>query len=317
MLGAVRLSSFRPRSSLISVPEVSTAMSPSMAAHGDRRNQGLHRADVQHPAELVHHQSRQGFAIDVFGDNQQRLADAGHRFEHRDKLAKIRELLFVNQDIGIVQLAIHFGRPIDEIGRNKALVELHTVDELDGRLHRLAFFDRDHAVFADLFQRLGQQLADRHVVVGADRSDLGNFLRVLHRPAHLLQLLERGFDGFVDPAADGHRVAAGGDVAGAFFEDRASQHRGGRRAVAGNVRCFGGHFIDELGAHVLEAVFKLDFFRNRNTVFRDCRAAERLRNDDVAAGRTHRHGYGMSQLLDPFEHSGSGLILEQQLFCHE
>ena len=35
---------------------------------------GLHRADVQHAAELVDDQGRQRLALDVLGDDQQRLA---------------------------------------------------------------------------------------------------------------------------------------------------------------------------------------------------------------------------------------------------
>ena len=35
---------------------------------------GLDRADVQHAAQLVDHQRRQGLALDVLGDDQQRLA---------------------------------------------------------------------------------------------------------------------------------------------------------------------------------------------------------------------------------------------------
>ena len=38
---------------------------------------GLHRADVEHAAELVDDQGRQGFALDVLGDDQQRLARLG------------------------------------------------------------------------------------------------------------------------------------------------------------------------------------------------------------------------------------------------
>ena len=38
---------------------------------------GLHRTDVEHAAELVDDQRGQGFALDVFGDDQQRLAASG------------------------------------------------------------------------------------------------------------------------------------------------------------------------------------------------------------------------------------------------
>ena len=131
-----------------------------------------------------------------------------------------------------------------------------------------------------------------------------------------LQVLDRGVDGLVDAAADGHRIAAGGDVAGAFLEDGAGQHGGGGRAVAGDVRGLRGDFVDELGAHVLEAIFQLDFLADGDAVLGDGRAAERFVDDHVAAGRAHRDGHGVGQLLHALQHLGAGLIVEQQLFCH-
>ena len=91
-------------------------------------------------------------------------------------------------------------------------------------------------------------------------------------------------DGLLDAAAHRHRVAAGHDVAGAFAEDRAGEHGGGRRAVAGERRGLVGHFVHELGAHVLERVFELDFLADGHAVLGDGRAAERLVDDHVAAG---------------------------------
>jgi hypothetical protein len=73
----------------------------------------------------------------------------------------------------------------------------------------------------------------------------------------------------------------------AFLENRAGQHGGGGGAVAGDVRGFRGHFVHELGAHVLEAVFQFDFLGDRDAVLGHGRAAKRLVDNDVAAGRAH------------------------------
>ena len=74
-----------------------------------------------------------------------------------------------------------------------------------------------------------------------------------------VQLLDRRVHGLLDAAANRHRIAAGGDVAQPFLEDRPGQHGGGGGAVAGDVRGLRGDFVDQLGAHVLEAVFQFDF----------------------------------------------------------
>ena len=100
---------------------------------------------------------------------------------------------------------------------------------------RLAFFDGDDAVFADLVHGLGEDLADLGVLIGRAGGDLLDLLAGLDRGAHLLQLVDDGLDGLVDAAFDLHRVGAGGDVLEAFLEDGFGQDGRGGGAVAGDV----------------------------------------------------------------------------------
>ena len=138
--------------------------------HGDVAEHGLaaiaeagrlDRADVEHAAELVDDQGRQRLALDVLGDDQQRLARLGDLFQERNHLAQAADLLLVEQDQGVLEMAFHLGRTVDEVGRDVALVELHSLDEFERGFARLAFLDGDHAVVADLLDGVGQQLADR------------------------------------------------------------------------------------------------------------------------------------------------------------
>ena len=129
-------------------------------------------------------------------------------------------------------------------------------------------------------------------------------------------LLGGGFDGFVDAAADGGGIAAGHDVPQAFLEDGVGQDGGGRGAVAGQVGGLLGHFDHELGAHVLEAVFQLDFLGDGDAVLGDGRAAEGLVDDHVLAGRAHRGRDGLGEFFDALEHLGAGEIVEEELFWH-
>ena len=67
--------------------------------------------------------------------------------------------------------------------------------------------------------------------------------------------------------------------------DRLGQDGRGGGAVAGDVAGLLGDGVDELGAHVLERVGQLDLLGDGDAVLGDGRAAERLVEDDVAAGR--------------------------------
>ena len=59
---------------------------------------GLDRADVEHAAQLVDDQGRERLALDVLGDDQERLARLRDLLEQRNHLAKAADLLLVKQD---------------------------------------------------------------------------------------------------------------------------------------------------------------------------------------------------------------------------
>ena len=88
----------------------------------------------------------------------------------------MRDLLLVEKDQGVLQDAFHPVGVGDEIGGEVAAVELHALDDVQGRFHALGFLDGDDAVLADLVHGLGDDLADGLVVVGGDGADLGDHL---------------------------------------------------------------------------------------------------------------------------------------------
>ena len=71
---SVTFSSLMPRSSAITLPPVRIAMSSSMALRRSPKPGAFTAAHVQRAAQLVDHQGRQRLALDVLGDDEQRLA---------------------------------------------------------------------------------------------------------------------------------------------------------------------------------------------------------------------------------------------------
>ena len=135
---------------------------------------GLHRRDLQRAAQLVDDQGSERFAFDVFRDDQQRLAALGDLLQQREQVLHRADLLFVDQDVGVLERGFHPLRIGHEVGREIAAVKLHAFDHFQLGLERLRLFNRDDAVLADLLHRFGNDVADGLVVVGGDRADLGD-----------------------------------------------------------------------------------------------------------------------------------------------
>src|SRR5690606_962895 len=64
---------------------------------------GLDGGGLQDATDVVDHQSRQGFALDVFSDDQQRTAGLGDLFQNRQQVADVADFFVVDQDIRLVQ----------------------------------------------------------------------------------------------------------------------------------------------------------------------------------------------------------------------
>ena len=176
------------------------------------------------------------------------------RLEQRQQFLQTREFLFVDEDVGVLHLCPHLVGIGDEVGGDVAAIELHAFDHVEFGLQRFCFFDRDHALVADLLHGLGEEVTDLAVAVGGDRADLGDFFVGGDLLRILLQVLDDGVDGEIDAALQVHRIHAGSNRFRAFLDDRCREHGGGGGAVAGDVRGLGRDFTHHLRAHVLELV---------------------------------------------------------------
>ena len=307
-------SSLIPRSSAISVPplEYGDVLEHRLAAIAEaRRLDGRH---FQAAAQLVDDERGQRLAVDVLGDDQERLARLDDGFQDRQHLLQRRQLLLVQEDIGLLELGHHLLGVGDEIGREIAAIELHALDDVELGLEAFRLFHRDDAFVADLLHRLGDHVADRLVAIGGDRADLGDLLGRRDLLGSLVDVLDDCGHGDVDPALQVHRVHAGGDELQALLHDRGGEHCRGRRAVAGEIVGLRGDFAHHLRAHVLELVGKLDLLGDGDAVFGDARRSVGLVENDVAAFRAERHLHGVVENVDAAQHPVARVGGESYIF---
>src|SRR5450432_2992779 len=279
-----------------------------LAAIAEARS--LHSGNLEAAAQTVDDEGGESFAFDVFRDNHKRLAALHHGFQQGKQFIQLRQLLFIDQDVGIFHFNAHLVGVGDEVGRDVAAVELHAFDDLEFGIERLGFLNRYDAFVANLLHGIGQELADFGVAVGGNGADLGDFLVRGDLLGVLDEVGDHGFDSQIDTTFQIHRVHAGGNRLGAFTDDRSREHGRGGGAVAGRVGRLGGDFAHHLGAHVLELVFKLDFLGDGDAVLGDAGSAERLVEHDVAALGAERHLDGVGENLDTAQHAITGVDAE-------
>src|SRR5690606_5260824 len=193
----------------------------------------LDRRDLEAATQLVDHQPGQRFALDVFRDDQQRAAALHHGFEDRQHRLEVRQLLLVDQDVGILQLHDHLLGVGHEVWREVAAIELHAFDDIQLEIEALGLFHGDDAFLADLVHRLGDLLTHHGIAVGGDDADLGDLGIAGNRLGAGLDVVHHLGHGDVDAALQVHRVHAGGDRLHAFAHDRLGKHGSGGGAVTG------------------------------------------------------------------------------------
>ena len=278
---------------------------------------GFDGADLQGATELVDHEGGEGFAFDVFRDDEERTAAFGHLLEQRKEVLQAADFLLVDEDVGVLEDGFHRLRVGREVGREIAFVELHTFDHVEGGFDRLGFFHRDGSILADLLHRVSDDLADGFVPVGRDGRDLRDFAAVGDLLRDLAEFGHHGRNGLVDAALERGRVGTGRHILEAFAINRFGQNGGGGGAVAGDVGRLRRDFADELGAHVFVRVLELDLLGDGDAVLGDGRASEFLVEDDVASGRPEGRLDRSGQFLDATEQAVPRGFIEFQLFrCH-
>src|SRR5882724_694469 len=287
----------------------------------------LDGADLQRATQFVDHQGSQRFALDVLSDNEQRFAALGDLLQQREHIFHGADFLFVNEDVGIFQHRFHALWVGHEVRRQVATVKLHAFDYFELSLEGLGLFHGDDAVLADLLHRLGNDVADGLVVVGADRSHLsdhvaGDGLRQLVEFA-FAALAGLGVDGaanhrnrFLDAALHGHGIGACRDRLHTFAIDGLRQNGRGGGAIASDVGSLGSDFTHHLRANVLQPIFQFDFFCHGHAVLSNGRRSEFLLNHNIAAFGAESHLHGVGQNINPAENRLPRFFSVYDLFCH-
>ncbi|MNR09948.1 hypothetical protein D3C85_1261740 [compost metagenome] len=159
---------------------------------------------------------------------------------------------------------------------------MHTFYNLKLRQEAFGFFNCDNTVFTYFFHSFSDQFA-YFFVSSRDCRYLCDGLFAFDWLRDSLKLFYSSFNSFLDTFADNHWVSACSNVFQTFTDHRLCKNRCSCCTVTGNIVCFGSNFFNKLCSHVFESIFKLDFFRDCNTIVSDQRATKFFLKNNVTA----------------------------------
>ena len=253
----------------------------------------LHGNGLDGAAHLVQHEQSQSLALNILGNNQQRLAGLHDLLKNGNQILHVRDLLVDHQDVGVFQngfLTLGVGH---EVAGEEALIEAHTLGEFQVQAEGVGFLNGNHAFLADLLHSLSDQLTDLLI---ARRDGCG--CRDLFLSLNLFRGVEQGLgdllNSLLDTALEAQRVSTGSHVAQALTHKRLGEHGCGGGTVTCDIVGLLGYLFDEFSANLFIGVFKLDLFGDGNTVVGDRGCAPRLLKHDVAAtgAKSYLNGIG-------------------------
>lgn len=228
---------------------------------------GLDGSDLKLATELVQDADSESLTLEVLSNDDKGAAELVRDLKGGDDVHGSRDLLLREEDQGLLELDLLSLGVGDEVGRDEAAVEAHTLGDLELILHGLALLDGDDTLLADLLHGVGDQLANVLVAVGADGGDLGNLGAGGDVARVSLEVLDDGIDSGLDTTAEIHGVAASSHVLDSLGEDGAGEDGGGGGTVTGNLVRLGGDLSEEFSTEVLELVLQGDGLGDRDTVF--------------------------------------------------
>ena len=229
---------------------------------------GLYTDNSEGSAQLVDDQCGKGLTLDILSNDEKLCAALYDLLKDRQDFLDAADLLIGDQDVGILHLRFHLLHIGAHISGNVTAVELHTFYQVELGVHGLGLFDGDDTVSGDLLHCLSDHLTD-FVAAGGDRCYTCDLVLAGNGLAHSGNCFYCSIRRFLHTAAkyDGIRTCC--QVLHALVYHSLCKNSRCRGAVTGNIVGLGSNFLDQLCAHVLERIGKLDLFCDGHAVIGD------------------------------------------------
>ncbi|MNV31770.1 hypothetical protein D3C71_1230900 [compost metagenome] len=220
-----------------------------------------------------------------------------------------------DQDVWVLQNSFHFVRISNHVRGNVTAVELHTFYDFKFSSESTGFFNSDNTVFTYFFHSFSNQLA-HFFVSSRDSSYLSDSLGIFDWLSDFLQFFNCCTNCFVDPFANNHWVSACSYVLQTFTDHSLCQNRCSCSTVTGYIVSLSSNFFNQLSTHVLECIFKFNFFSDSYTIVSDKRATKFLLKYHVATFWSKCNFYRICQSIYTAQHRAACFFTKFNFFSH-
>ena len=139
----------------------------------------FHSTNLQLRTQTVYNQRSQSFTIHIFCDYQQRTSGLYSRFQDRQEIFQVRNLLVIDQDVWFFHFTLHLLRISNEVSGKVTTIKLHTFYHTNSSISSLSFFDSNYTVFRNFTHSISNQLTNNRIIVCRYRSNLFNLIVVV------------------------------------------------------------------------------------------------------------------------------------------
>ena len=227
---------------------------------------GLDGGDLELATELVENADSKSLTLNVLSNDEEGTALLLGGLKGGDDVLNGGDLLLGEEDQRVLELNLGALGVGDEVGRDVAAVELHSLGDLELILDGLALLDRDDTLLANLLHGVGEKLSNVCVAVGRDSGNLGDLLAGGDLLLVCAQVINDSLDCGLGTAPQVHRVASGGDILDGLGEDSAGKDSSGCGTVTSNLVGLGGDILEKASTEVLELVLEGDGLGNSDTI---------------------------------------------------
>ena len=274
----------------------------------------LHRRAGKHTLELVDHQGREHLGLHVLGNQQQRPLGRQDLLHDRKQVGKLGQLLLVDENERLLELAEHLVAIGNEMRREIAAVKFHSLDGLDMGLDLLALLDGDDSVLSHRLEGIGDALANLPVLVGRHGGQVNDLVLGLDRGGQSLQAFERLVDSEANSTRQDHRVHSANNVLQTPEVDALGQDGCRGRAISGLVGGLLSRLTNQLRSHVFVRIDEVNLLSDDSSILGNNRLAPAAVDNRIGADRSQRRLDRPGEFFNARPGGKLGFEVENHLF---